>query len=244
MEANLATKPNKKSTGVKQQAVKTAVKGAAVVALEQLLPLQGELKTLDRDNYEKYRKSIIEHGITFVTHIWKHKGKYHVIDGHQCRFTLNKMKEEEGWKIPPVPVAFVEASTFEEAKRKVLIAASEYGKMSNKSLHEFALTADIPFDEIVASFTLPSITSEGLMELYEMPPIESFNGLNTSPGAQAPNMKSSSDGVKQVVLFFNGPNYDEFMKLTSDLGKKHGKENLSDTLLEVVREASNRKATK
>lgn len=238
----MGSKVNKKSNGQAKQTLKVTVKGAGIVALDDLSPLQGELKTLDRENYERYRKSFIDFGISFVTHIWKHKGKNHIVDGHQGRFTMRKMRDEEGWKIPGVPVAYVEAKSFEEAKRKVLIAASEYGKMNNKSLFEFAKEADIPYDEIVASFTLPAIDMPKFMEMFkDMPQIENLPEL--PPGA-TPDMKHSSAGVKQVILFFTSEHYEEFMALTNELSKKYGKENISDTLLEVVREACPRKPKK
>lgn len=230
---------NKKSENV----VKTSVRGAGTISLDELTPLQGELKTLERDNYEKYRKSIIENGISFVTHIWKHKGKNHIIDGHQGRFTLRKMRDEEGWKIPPVPVAYVEAKDFAEAKRKVLVAASEYGTMTAQSLYEFVQKADIPYDEIVASFALTAIDNDKFMQMFkDMPKVEN---LPVPEGmALGADMKHSSSGVKQVILFFTAENHEEFINLTMELSKKYGKENISDTLMEVVREASPRKTKK
>lgn len=242
LEVTLATKANKTMKKNGPGMIKTSVKGAGFVKLDDLAPLQGELKTLDRENYEKYRKSLIDFGVSFVTHIWKHRGKSHIIDGHQGRFTMRKMRDEEGWKIPPIPVAYVEAKNFEEAKRKVLVAASEYGKMNVKSLFEFAQSADIPYDDIVASFSLPSIDQGQFMSMFkDMPKIDN---LPTPPDSQTPDMKHSSDGVKQVLLFFTTENHEEFMGLTNELSKKYGKENISDTLLEVVREASHRKIKK
>jgi len=223
------------------QVIKVTVKGAGSLPLDALTPLQGELKTLDRENYEKYRRSLIENGISFVTHIWKNKGKNHIIDGHQGRFTMRKMRDEEGWKIPPVPVAYVDAKDFAEAKRKVLIAASEFGHMTNKSLFDFAQSADIPFDEIVASFSLADIDPAKFGEMFkDMPKVEDL----PTPPSNGETMRSSSTGVKQVVLFYTAAAYDEFMELTNALGKKYGKENISDTLLEVVRAASPRKTVK
>lgn len=238
----MATKTNKTIKQGSAGTIKTSVKGAGLVKLDDLAPLQGELKTLDRENYEKYRKSLIEFGVSFVTHIWKNKGKNHIIDGHQGRFTMRKMRDEEGWKIPPIPVAYVEAKNFVEAKRKVLAAASEYGTMNNASLFEFAQSADIPYDDIVASFTLPSIDQGQFMSMFkDMPKIDNLPNVPDDPASA---MKHSSDGVKQVLLFFTAENHEEFMRLTGELSKKYGKENISDALLEVVREASGRKTKK
>lgn len=239
----MASKAKKIISKKSENILKTTVKGAGTLALNDLTPLQGELKTLERANYEKYRKSFIDHGISFVTHIWKHKGKNNIIDGHQGRFTLRKMRDEEGWKIPPIPVAYVEAKNIEEAKLKVLVAASEFGTMTEQSLFDFMKKADIPYDEIVASMALTAIDNSKFMAMFkDMPKVENLPAVqNNGAGSE---MKHSSDGVRQVILFFNAANHEEFIALTTGLSKKYGKENISDTLLEVVREASPREAKK
>jgi hypothetical protein len=219
-----------------QKVVKIAVKGATTIKLEDLEPFQGDLRTLERSEYEALRENILKHGFSFTMHVWQHRKKNYIIDGHQRLFTLKKLAEDEGYKVPPVPVSLVQASSFKEAKLKVLAGVANYGKMTEKSLGEYLKINDIPIDEIVTTFKFPGIDILKLTEAIEQmekPTVESIE-FNLQP------MRVSGDGVKQVVLFFDTETHDEFMVAVNKLSKHYKKENISDTLAEVVNEAVGR----
>lgn len=220
-----------------EKVVRIEVRGAAAVPLDMLKPFQGELKTLGREDYERLRHNILTYGYSFTIHTWVHEGEHYIIDGHQRLFTLKKMRDEEGFVVPELPISYVEAASFGEAKRKVLAGVSQYGKLTEESVMEFMRSADIPFEDLAANFSLPGIDMEKFMEMFAGPaPVEVETP--TTVEVATPEMKHSSEGVKQIQLYYNQEDYQEFMQLTDALRLKLGKENVSDTLLEVLRESN------
>lgn len=216
--------------------IKVAVQGASTLPMDVLEPFQGDLKRLERAEYERMRNSFIEFGISFTTHIWTNpEGHHKILDGHQTRFTLSKMRDEEGWDVPEIPVSFVQADSYEQARRKLLAGASQYGKVTEQGLLNFLRESDIPYIEVAANFNFPEIKMESLLEkMGEMPNIETLPEAN--PG-DTPDMRSAGADVKQLQLYFSVEAHAEFMSKVSDLSKKIGKDNVTDTLMELVREA-------
>ncbi|SRR6266498_2782586 len=124
--------------------VKINCKAAIEIALEDLIPLQRHLKQLTQANFEKLKGSIIKHGISFPIFIWKHEGQKFTIDGHQRHLVLRKMAGE-GYQIPPLPCALIQAKDRKEAAEKILLISSQYGRMSEESLDEFLAENDLSF---------------------------------------------------------------------------------------------------
>lgn len=140
-------------TGEKRS-VKITCQGAAVLPLDAFEPFQGSLKTLSVPDYKRLRAALETHGIAFPVFVWRHGIRQIVLDGHQRILTLKKMRDE-GWTIPPIPVAWVEAKDIKDAKKKVLLATSQYGKISDEGLYEFLNSADLVFDEMKDFISLP-----------------------------------------------------------------------------------------
>lgn len=214
------------------------VKGSESIPLDKLEPFQGNLKHIGKEQYENFRKNLIEFGISFVVHVWKNEGHNYIIDGHQRVFTLTQMKKIEGWVIPDVPVAVVEAENFAQAKRKVLAAASQYGTMTQESLSTYLKDNDIPFDEIVASFHFAEVNFLEMADEFNQQ-IED-NGI---PDYEEPDSEKStasgSSQVKQLQLFFTIDDYNEFVKKIEVLKTSLNLETITDTVMEVIREKYN-----
>lgn len=98
-----------------------------VTALE---PFQGNLKELSIRNYDKLKNSLLEHGIIVPFFVWKESNK--ILDGHQRQRVL----ENEGWNMD-VPVVYISAETEQEAKRKLLVIAAQFGKVTQDGWDEF-----------------------------------------------------------------------------------------------------------
>lgn len=214
--------------------LKIAVQGAATIPLDALEPFQGELKRLDRADYEGLRNTLIDEGFSFTIHVWQNEGHNYIIDGHQRLAALKQMREQEQWQIPELPVSIVFADDFAKAKRKVLAGASTYGRMSAESLYEFAKANDIQMDEILKSFRFPEVNTERLMEFFGKMKVEE---LPTAPDLPLPEMRSAGEGVQQVQLFFDSAMHAEFVTKVDELSRSYGKENITDTVMEAVREA-------
>jgi len=134
------------------------------VALENLLPFQGELKTLSEVNYQKLKKQILEEGFCAPVFVWKNDGKYYLCDGHQRTITLNKMKDE-GYKVPDVPAVEIQAKTKREAKKKLLSYVSQFGKVDPKGLYQYILDAELTIEDM-DDFEIPEIDMDSFKEEF------------------------------------------------------------------------------
>src|SRR5215475_14028963 len=116
--------------------IKITCTAATSIKLEELTPLQGDLKELTHRNFEKLKKSILKHGLSFPFFVWRHDRKNFVLDGHQRDRVLRKM-QEQGYQVPPLPCALIEAKDRKDAAAKILLISSQFGKMTEQSLDEF-----------------------------------------------------------------------------------------------------------
>ena len=107
--------------------------------LGDLLELQGDLKDLTERNAAKLRRSIAKHGVFVPFFVWPAPdGNKYILDGHQRKRTL----VTDGHGALPVPCVLVHADTLQEAKEKLLVISSQYGRISQEGYDEF--TFDLP----------------------------------------------------------------------------------------------------
>lgn len=124
-----------------------------LVNIDKLTPFQGKLKALDDKNFNKLRKSMIQEGFSFTVHVWENSGVIYIIDGHQRISVLTQMKKQ-GFKVPEIPCAFISAGTYRDAKKLVLLAISQYGKIQKDGFQEFVEGEDFDFDD----YDFPDLT--------------------------------------------------------------------------------------
>jgi hypothetical protein len=130
--------------------LRIACRGAGVLNYRSLKDFQGNLKNLLIENYDKLRAHL-ESGYAFPVIVWvSPDGDNFIIDGHQRVKVIRKMAAE-GWVIPPLPVSFIEADTFEEATDRLMSGASQFGTVTDDGLYEFMNTRNIEIDTIIAS---------------------------------------------------------------------------------------------
>jgi hypothetical protein len=121
--------------------------GAGTLELAELTEFQGGLKKRSDIDYDKIKLSIIKYGFSAPFYVWKSGDKNYILDGHGRMATLCKM-QKDGYIIPPLPVAYIDAKNKAEAKQKLLRINSQYGQMSKDSVLEFASDIELNFDEI------------------------------------------------------------------------------------------------
>jgi ParB-like chromosome segregation protein Spo0J len=138
------------------QTVEIRCKAAVNIDLADLTPLQGDLKELSESNFNKLKQSILRHGITFPFFVWQSSGENYILDGTQRDRVLTKMAQE-GFHIPALPCALIEAKDKREAAEKILLISSQYGRMTEESLDEFLAENDLSFLELADELELPSI---------------------------------------------------------------------------------------
>src|SRR4029453_2882932 len=136
---------------------------AVNIPLSELTPLQGELKELSNQSFEKLKRSILKHGITFPFFIWQHNAVNYILDGTQRDKVLTRMAEED-YEVPSFPCALIEAKDRKEAAEKILLISSQYGKMTNNSLEEFLAENDLGFLELQDELELPALDLDEFKE--------------------------------------------------------------------------------
>ena len=251
--------------------IRIECEGVGTLALSMMNPLQGDLKTLSKENYEKLKHLILTEGFSFPFNLWENPddAQFYILDGHQRKFTLEKMRDEEGYSVPELPFNWVKAPTLEGAKRKLLAAASQFGTVNKAGVLEFLSDMSITAEDILASFNMPEVSLPDIVvekfSLNEVdenditfvvdappPPPQAISprtekvegpGPTTPPPAmepiQAPPPMPTENVsmVRMVQLFFNKDTQAEFLQKAQKLQEMYETANLTDTVLEVIREA-------
>ncbi len=139
--------------------IEVACIGTGLVSLDELTPLQGNLKDLTLKNYERCKESILKLGFSEPFSVWdkENSGVIYILNGHMRLKTLLEMREE-GYDIPELPVNYIDCKDMKEAKEKVLAFTSQFGEMQQTSLIEFCQDSDLDFDTILEQYRFPEIT--------------------------------------------------------------------------------------
>lgn len=133
--------------------IKSRILANKLVDLDYLHAFQGESKDLSLENYEKLRRLLITDGFSFSCHAWESDGKAWIIDGHQ-RLAVLRTLRDEGYSIPKISCTFIEAKDRREAKKLVMMAISQYGKLNRFGFEKFIGTDSYDF----ADFDFPDFT--------------------------------------------------------------------------------------
>jgi len=112
--------------------------GSDFVDIDDLIPLQGDLKELSEVNYQKYKNSILKHGFSEPVSVWLKESNdaHYILNGTQKVKTCRRMREE-GFIVPLVPINLVDCKDENEAYEKILAFASQYGEISDKSFQDY-----------------------------------------------------------------------------------------------------------
>lgn len=147
--------------------IKISAETKDYLPLEQLTELQGELKSLSEKNFIKLALSIEMWGFMAAVHVWKSPdGTNYILDGTQRTRTTRKMVATGEFECPPIPVVFVPATDINEAKRKVLAMASQYGKVEDQGLYEFSESMNLEPAELFQRYNFPEISEIKFMENF------------------------------------------------------------------------------
>ena len=127
--------------------IRATCEAATALPLDSLLDFQGGIKTISAENLAKLKRRIVEHGINAPVFVWRTKAKtpkHYIIDGHQRCVALRDLRDE-GYEVPDVPVALIEAKSKKDAADKLLAITSQYGDFVPELVLEFA--GDLNFDD-------------------------------------------------------------------------------------------------
>lgn len=142
-------------------------KSAIELSLDELHVLQKDLKSLSKEDYEKYKKQIVETGYAFPIKAWLDpEEKWQIVGGTQCFRTLCQMRDVEGYIIPNLPVSIIEAKDLREACHRVMQDASSYGKMEREGLYEFMQMAAMSAEDLKKNFRTPDVNQDSFIQEF------------------------------------------------------------------------------
>lgn len=125
-------------------------------------PIQGNLKQLSKDNFEKLKKVLEKRGFDIPIFVWNG----FILDGHQ----RVRVAQEIDLKPYEVPYIEIEAKDQNEAKKRVLEISSQYGTITQEGYDEF--TADLPESELLETVNFDALSWSTEEEVEEDEPPE------------------------------------------------------------------------
>ena len=143
-----------RAAGMKSIQIKC--EGRDLLLYDELVPFQGNLKDLSKENYAKLKKEIIELGFSEPISVWKNDGNK-ILNGHQRLRVIKQMVEKEGYACPPLPVNYIQAKDKKEAMRKVLALTSQYGELKLEGLEEVMAIAEIEWPQVEECYRFPEL---------------------------------------------------------------------------------------
>lgn len=200
------------------KAVRITCEGASSISVDDLTELQGQdFKTLTEESYLRMRRTIEEDGFQFPVFVWRSDGKNFIVDAHQRRRVLLKMRDEEGWTVPPLPCCWIHAKDKKSAAEALLRLNSHYGKMDVEGLYKFVHENEIDWNSVVGKlddFDFVRLTAfdEGWMRDSSQQvndPQQEWKGMPTFS-------QQDLKGWKTLLVHFKGKEeYEAFAKLVS-----------------------------
>lgn len=147
------------------QKIRVNIRGVVNLRLEDLNAFQEDIKILTDERYASLKEEILEDGFSFSPHVFLDSdGKAWILDGHQRRTCLERMKGE-GFEVPIIPCMEVEAESLEHARRLVLAGTSQYGTFQPKKIVDFVKKTGLEGDGLVRRFVLPTVNFPRLIKV-------------------------------------------------------------------------------
>lgn len=175
--------------------VRITCKTNETLPLDKLGEFQGDLKLFTDKSYSKLRNSILKHGFTAPFFIWKKGDDNFLLDGHQRKKTLEIMRDSENYEIPTdYPVVYIDAETEREAKEKLLVITSQYGKMQKEGLVNFMEEFDFKLEDIEDTVQFPEFTLGSLENFGEQ-----VEGGDTEEDAAETEVEGEEEKVKRKI---------------------------------------------
>jgi hypothetical protein len=129
-------------------AIRISCTAADTLSIDRLSDLQGNLKKISAPNLDRLKRSILKHGFTAPVFVWiAGKHKRYILDGHQ-RIKALRSLEADGYEIPDLPVAYIEAKTKKEAREKLLYITSQYGDFTTEGITDYIQGLDTDLSDV------------------------------------------------------------------------------------------------
>lgn len=178
--------------------VNVKIESKDYVRLEDLVIMQGNLKSLSEENYQKLKLQILDEGFISPFHVWNDNGEFKLLDGTQRKITLDRMREEGIGMPEKFPCIMIKARNKNHAARLILAISSQYGKVTQEGLDAF----------------------KSEFEIYDMTPF-SFDAFNVNieqlDEVELDEKEENEEENKKFILEITFPNDCEMMDIHDDL---------------------------
>jgi hypothetical protein len=179
-----------------------------LVSWRKLDWLQGELKEMTTDAFQRLKNSLVNNNFIQPFNVWQDGKKTWILDGHHRKKALEEL-EKEGAKIPELlPANYVKCPNKKTALKFVLLYSSIYAHATEEGLYEYINKNEIDFDELKKEIDLPNINSEQFEAGY----LKELNNDNIWQGMPDMNQQDLI-GNYIIVHFKNNDDRDKFIKL-------------------------------
>lgn len=168
--------------------------------LENLNIIQGDLKSLSEENYQKLKLQILDEGFISPFYVWDDNGTLNLLDGTQRKITLERMLSEGIGMPEKFPIIKIPARNANHAARLILAISSQYGKVSEESINKFNEKFEI-YD--MTPFDFDALPLKNMIKLDE-------HGLEE-------NSSIDIDENKKYIIEVQFPNDMEMMDIHDDL---------------------------
>lgn len=149
-----------------EKKIRIECQGASTISINELIPFQGNLKSLSEKNYERLKSQILKDGFSEPVSVWINEGKNYILNGHQRIRTIQKMVSE-GYACEPIPVSIINADSIQHAKKKLLALASSYGKVEKEGLYEFISESDIDLSDLDDNFNFHELDMDKFIKEFD-----------------------------------------------------------------------------
>lgn len=150
---------NGESNGVD---IRITCKSHTVVPISEIVWFQGNLAELTEDAGQRLTNSIRKHGIFLPLSIWESEGQKFCVDGHARLHVLREVLHYTG----DVPINYVLAESYADAKEKVLLARSQSNVTTMEGLYEFQADVDLDWQIMPELLDIPQINIESLQKQH------------------------------------------------------------------------------
>jgi hypothetical protein len=214
--------------------IRAACKAATNIPYNELHGIQGALRIMSKERFEELKSELITKGFRFALSVWQSPpdGKYYIVDGHG-RHAVVKHLVEHGYKADDLPCVYVEAASYEEAKKLVLPAISSYQQTTKEGLYEFISDLGIPFEEL-ARYDIPGIDmDEFRVEFFDEPTVTAED----DPQKETVTFDAYKNAaVKQIVLLYAAEEYSSVISGLERLMGEMGVEDHSQVVWRLLSE--------
>lgn len=128
------------SVQIKKFVVSENLKNLPTIHSRTVEPIQGALKDLNETDYSKLLNSILTRGFFVPIFVWydQEQDVYFALDGHQRLNVINR-EWPNGQLLPYVSI---QAADYYDAKERLLLIDSKYGKITKDGFDEFVADMD------------------------------------------------------------------------------------------------------